>query len=76
MTLKELLAAVASGKLSADKAEVQLASASKLAALMRDNRTFKYMRVKPTRMTKTPAYPTNIWARCEYFKPVGRGTAK
>ena len=40
------------------------------------NATFRHMRVKPTRMTLTPAHPTNIWARFEYFKPQGRGVRK
>jgi len=40
------------------------------------NATFRYMRVKPAPMAKTPAYSTNIWKRMEYFKPIGKGCTK
>ena len=40
------------------------------------NATFRHMRVKPTVMTLTPAYPMNIWKRFDYFNPKGKGVAK
>lgn len=37
------------------------------------NATFRYMRVKPSKFTHTPAFPVSIWENIKFFKPRGRG---